>query len=198
MEKNDLIAQLFKKGQDHEQAVYLVTFFLVFVLLIVLVVRPTVDGYVTRRKELAETKLLSSQYQKVISSLNTLQSMLEMHRDDFALLDEAIPESVQMYQISRDIERSVLPHIPSRSYSFPAYTIVHDGAVQGEDSIAKPQEYKLAASLQGEYQTLQDVVAKLMNQLRVKSISSVSLDRTRGASDSANLDMRLEIKAYHL
>ncbi len=198
MDKDELISQLLKKGQDITQRVYLLAFFIVFILLILFVVRPTVGGYIDRRTELEKTKILSAQYQKVITSLNTLQRMLESRREDFALLEQAVPSSLAMYQLTQDVERTVLPHIPSQSYSFPGYSIPHRSDLAALTPVKTPQTYTIAVAVQGDYGTLKGVFAQLLNQRRIKNVRNLSMSREKGSSESAVLDMKLEIEAYHL
>ena len=198
MEKDKLIAQLLEKSKDNIQQFYVSGFLLVFVLLILFVVRPTMNGYVERRTELQEIKILSSQYQKVIASINTLQDLLESNRSDFALLHQAIPNSIQMYQLTQDVQKSFLQYAPTRSHNFPGYVVTpsESSAALKNKSALKP--YKILVNITSDYSTLRNVLSQIMSQRRVKSVRSMTLAKPKGASDSATLDMKLEVEAYYL
>lgn len=198
MEKNLLISQLLQKSKDNAQQFYVAGFLLVFVLLIVLVVRPTVNGYVERKTELQETKILSAQYQKVIASINTLQSLLESNRSDFALLNQAIPDSIQMYQLTQDVQKSFLRYTPTRTYNFPGYVVTPSESSAALKSKSELKPYKILVNISSDYPTLRNVLSQIMNQRRVKGVRSMTVAKPKGASDSATLDMKLEVEAYYL
>lgn len=198
MDKDKLIKELLQKGQDYSQQIYLVGFFIVFIILIIFVVRPTVNEYIYRNKELEQTAQLSVQYEKVISSLSALQSILESNRSDFGLLDQAIPENIGMYQLTQDVRNSFLNYVPTRSYSFPGYVVSKQDDSKGVKSKGELKPYKILVSVNGSYETLQNIFQKILNQRRIKSVKSFLLSRPQGASDSASLEMKLEIEAYYL
>jgi Tfp pilus assembly protein PilO len=197
MDKDKLIKELLQKSQNYSQQLYLVAFFIVFVILILFFVRPTVNEYVLRNKELEETVALSEQYQQVINNMTQLQSLLESERDNFILLDQAIPNNIHMYQLTQDVRSSFLRFVPTRTYSFPAYTVSNLSTNEGKGK-AELKEYKLLVNVSGTYSDLQGIMGKIFNQRRIKSIKSLRLSRPEGASDSANLEMKLEVGAYHL
>jgi len=197
MDKDKLIKELLQKSQDYSQQLYLVAFFIVFVILILFFVRPTINEYVLRNKELEETITLSEQYQQVINSMTQLQSLLESERDNFVLLDQAIPNNIHMYQLIQDVRSSFLKFVPTRTYSFPSYTVsnMSPGETKGK---AELKEHKLLVNVNGTYSDLQGIMSKIFNQRRIKSIKSLRLSRSENSSDSAILEMKLEVGAYHL
>ncbi len=198
MEKNQLIRALLRKGQDYSQQLYLIGFFVVFIIMIVFVVRPTINMYISKNKELQDTVHLSSEYQKVISNLTVLQGLLESNRDDFGLLEQAIPENVSMYQLTQDVRNSFLRYTPTRSYSFPSYVITNSGSKSDAKTKEELKSYKIMVHVNGSYPTVKDVLNKIISQRRVKSVKTFLLARPEGASESADLDMKLEIEAYYL
>ncbi|MBP6993908.1 hypothetical protein KBB12_01575 [Candidatus Woesebacteria bacterium] len=198
MEKNKLIEGLLKKSQDYSQQIYLLGFFFVFILMIIFMVRPQVNEYIVRNKQLQETVLLSSQYQKAISNLTELQGLLETKREDFTLLDQAIPENVQMYQLTQDIKDSFLKYVSTRTYTFPSYLITPPKAETKVSKIGTLQTYKILVNVSGSYATTREILQKILNQRRIKSVKTLLLSRPEGSSDSAELEMRLEVEAYYL
>jgi hypothetical protein len=200
MEKNQLIKGLLQKGQDYSQQIYLIGFFIVFIVMLVFVVRPTINMYITKNKELQDTIHLSSEYQKVISSLTALQAILESHRDDFGMLDQAIPKNILMYQLTQDVRNSFLKYTPTRSYSFPSYVIKKSDTKTESISKSELKPYKILVNVSGSYPTMRSVLEQILNQRRVKTVKTLMLSRPEGesASESAELDMKLEIEAYYL
>jgi hypothetical protein len=200
MEKNQLIKGLLQKGQDYSQQIYLIGFFIVFIFMLVFVVRPTINMYIIKNKELQDTIHLSSEYQKVISSLTALQAILESHRDDFGMLDQAIPKNILMYQLTQDVRNSFLKYTPTRSYSFPSYVIKKSDTKAESISKSELKPYKILVNVSGSYPTMRSVLEQILNQRRVKTVKTLMLSRPEGesASESAELDMKLEIEAYYL
>lgn len=199
MHKEELIKRLLQKGQDYSQQLYLVGFFVIFIFLILFVVRPAINEYVVRNKQLEETIQISAQYQKAITNLNTLQALLEANRGDFGLLDDAIPENINMYQLTQDVSNSFLRYIPTKSFSFPGYVVAKEEDSKETKGKAELKQYKILVSVSGTYATVRDILANVMNQRRVKSVKTLHFARPSGAaSGSANLDMKLEIEAFYL
>ncbi len=168
--------------------------------MLVFVVRPTINMYITKNKELQDTIHLSSEYQKVISSLTALQAILESHRDDFGMLDQAIPKNILMYQLTQDVRNSFLKYTPTRSYSFPSYVIKKSDTKTESISKSELKPYKILVNVSGSYPTMRSVLEQILNQRRVKTVKTLMLSRPEGesASESAELDMKLEIEAYYL
>lgn len=198
MEKNKLIEGLLKKSQDYSQQIYLLGFFLVFILMIIFMVRPQVNEYIIRNKQLQETVLLSAQYQKAISNLTELQGLLETRRADFALLGQAIPENIQMYQLTQDVRDSFLKYVPTRTYTFPSYVITPPKSGAKVNTISALKTYKILVNINGSYPTTREILQKILNQRRIKSVKTLLISRPEGASDSGELEMKLEVEAYYL
>jgi len=200
MEKNQLIKGLLQKGQDYSQQIYLIGFFIVFMIMIIFIVRPTINTYIIKNKELQDIVHLSSEYQKVISNLTTLQGILESNRDEFGMLDQAIPQNIYMYQLTQDVRNSFLKYTPTRSYSFPSYVISIPDSKDNVKSKSELKPYKILVNVSGSYPTMRSVLEQILNQRRVKTVKTLMLSRPVGesASESANLEMKMEIEAYYL
>lgn len=200
MEKNQLIKGLLQKGQDYSQQIYLIGFFIVFMIMIIFIVRPTINTYIIKNKELQDIVHLSSEYQKVISNLTTLQGILESNRDEFGMLDQAIPQNIYMYQLTQDVRNSFLKYTPTRSYSFPSYVISIPDSKDSVKSKSELKPYKILVNVSGSYPTMRSVLEQILNQRRVKTVKTLMLSRPVGesASESANLEMKMEIEAYYL
>ena len=198
MDKDKLVAQITNNGKNYSQQGYLIGFFVIFILLIVFVVRPNINEYLIRQKQLEETTQLIQQYQKAILSLNALQSVLESHRDDFVMLDQAVPSGLGIYQIAIDIRDTFLDHTPSKKYSFPPYVVTNESKDKVKLTSNNLKEYVITVDMNDTYQSLQDVLGQVLNQRRIKSINSIAISKPVEASSSSKLNMKLEIKAYHL
>lgn len=197
MDKDQLVRQIMAKGKDYSQQTYLAGFFLAFIILIVLIIRPSINDYVIRQKQLEETKLMVEENQKVIVNLTKLQSVLEAHRSDFDLLNRAVPNGTGLYQLAKDVERSILPYTPTKSYTFAGYTYPGVKAVSNSRS-NEPKSYAISSSVQGTYPALLNLLQDISDQSRIKTIKSIMLSRSTESSSSANLNMTLDIEAYHL
>lgn len=196
MDKQKLVTLIKKNGVDYTQHIYLVGFFCVFILLIIFVVRPTINSYVIRQREYEETKELSAKYQKSIENLTRLQGMLETHREDFTLLDLAVPKGAHMYELSQDISDTLLDLTPNRTYQFPKYTYI--AQPQDESGDITMSSILLPFELQGTFPTLKAAIDNLFSQLRLKTIKQMSIQKPADASPGAQLRMGVEIEAYHL
>ena len=144
MDKEQLVKQIMERGKDYGQQMYFAGFFVVFVFFIVFIIRPSINDYVVRQTQLDETKQMVAEYQKVIENLTKLQTVLEVHRDDFILLEKAIPMDTGLYQLARDIE-PILPYMPSRSYAFSGYALANTKAPVVP--AAGPKSFPLSLSL---------------------------------------------------
>ena len=196
MDKEQLVKLVREKGVNYSQQLYLWGFFAAFVLLVIFVVRPTLNGYVARQKELEDIIATSEKYQKSIENLSQLQAVLEARRDEFIYLEQAMPLGLHMYELTRDVQMAWLEHIPSKSYGFPSYSVANPSA-EANTRVSSAKPYLMPVELEGDFQTLRNIVNASLNQRRLKAVKSMTLEKG-SASAGAKMQMRLEIEAYNL
>ncbi|HNQ31052.1 MAG TPA: hypothetical protein PKG71_01660 [Candidatus Woesebacteria bacterium] len=198
MDKDSFIQLVLQKGKDNSRNLYLSGFFFVLILLILFVARPTVGEYVDRKRQLEELVALSIRYQKAIENVSELQSILEAHRQDFKMLDEAIPNDLHLYGLTQDVNRSFLQYTPSKSYTFPAHSITTSNSSKKPNPKAELKTYKILADVRVDYGTGRYLIDTILSQRRLKSINTLVFSRVEEASPGGVLQMKLEIDAYHL
>lgn len=198
MEKETFIQQLLQKGKDNSSAVYMAGFFMVLIVLILFVAWPAVGDYVDKQRQLEELTETSNRYTKAIVNVSELQGILEAHRQDFKMLDEAIPNDLTLYQLTQDVENTFLQYTLSKSYTFPAHTVMNVHKSGKTDSKSELNTYKLLADLRVDYNTAEALITAILNQRRLKSINTLTISRESEASSGGQLEMKIEMDAYYL
>ena len=196
MDKEMIIRQLVKR--DFNDNWYLIGFFSVLIVLVLFVIRPNVNEFLRRQKLYDDLSNTNIQYDSAISNLKVLQTLFERYRDQFVLLDEAVPERLNVYDVSKDVSEVFLPFLPGQAIEFPGYEIGEMANASGPTKDSKLIPYKLTMQIQGTYSELQDVLSSLMTQRRLKRVTRVVFTRNQTASGSAELGMQVDFEAYHL
>lgn len=196
MDKEKLLSQLVQK--DNTERWYLVGFFAVFIILILFVIRPNVNEYLRRQKLLEDLTSTNAQYDTAISNLRVLQGLFEEYRDQFPLLEEAVPMRLEAYNFAQDVAKIFLPYVPTDNLRFPGFNVGEKAEagvpVAGTQLVPYPQSIEIT----GKYSELQRILSKLMNQRRIKHVTRVVFSENQTASGEASMGMRVDFQGYYI
>ncbi|MFO0703337.1 MAG: type 4a pilus biogenesis protein PilO [Patescibacteria group bacterium] len=196
MDKEKLLNQLIQK--DNSERWYLIGFFSVFILLILFVIRPNVNEYLRRQKlrdDLIETNV---QYDKAITNLRILQTLFEEHRDEFPLLEEAVPLKLDAYKFSQDVAKVFLPYLKENEIEFAGFSVGEKADAGTPLKNTKLIPYPQSVEISGRYGQLLTALNALMNQRRIKHVTNVVFTKTQSGSESASMTMKVDFQGYHL
>jgi hypothetical protein len=195
MDKEKLLNQV--AGKDGGDKWYLVIFVAVFVVLILTVIRPSLSEYLRRQKLLEDLVAVNIQYDSAISNLRVLQTLFEERRDDFPLLDEAIPLHLDMYKLVQDVSDVFLTYAEDGVLKFDGYSI---GKSQKEPTKIQKNNlftYNQLIKSQGQQEDLITSLYNLANQRRIKHLTKLTLFKENFSTTSAKIKMYVEFQSYY-
>lgn len=196
MDKEKLLSQLIQK--DNTERWYLVGFFAVFIVLIIFVIRPNVNEYLRRQKLLEDLTSTNAQYDTAISNLRILQGLFEEYRDQFPLLEEAVPPRLDAYKFAQDVAKVFLPYTSQENLRFAGFKVGEKAEAGTPIAGTQLVPYPQAIEISGKYSELQRILSKLMNQRRIKHVTRVQFVESQTASGEASMGMRVDFQGYYI
>jgi Tfp pilus assembly protein PilO len=192
MTREDLIKTLTqKKVQDYS---FTILFFVIFSFFVIFAIRPNVLTAFNLQKELQDLRNMDKTYEQVILSIVNYQTVLEDNRDNFYLLDEAIPTEPQTYKLIADIRNSV-----AESGITLAGINVNQLELKETKKQKGIQQYRLTLELDGSNEQLSNFISSVANQRRLKTINRLTVaqvDRTSSIGGRFHVD--LDVEGYSL
>lgn len=205
----------------------LIVFFLVFAVFVWFAIRPNLITAFSLQKELEELRERDGHYEEVIASIVEFQTKIETNRQNFFLLDEAVPPKPTVASIIQDIiqaaEESGIPisrleleevNVISKQEPQPtAQENTEEEEQEREESIEEgsssltkyePEKtlknYLLVMETNTSYQATLSFVDSLVQQKRLKLLQEVDFSGigTSQATDSAQFRVQLQIEGLYL
>lgn len=191
MEKSLIIKKLFsKKTQDYT---YAIAFFFIFSFFVFYIIRPNLITVFEINTKIEQLKTINKLYGEQIDKIVEVQSSFEENRDDFFLLKEAIASKPEVNKLLSDVD------VSSEGSRLTSERIaVSDINLKDKGSINKLKSFVINMNLIGAFDDTIAFINKIYNQRRLKSIPELELTRGQESSESANLNIRLEIEGYYL
>lgn len=179
------------KAKDYT---YAIIFFLTFSFFIFFVIRPNLVNVFSLQEELGRLHILDTGYENVIKKIIVIQTFLETNRSDLYLLDQAISSTPQINKVVADIETA----------ASGSGIVVHQidiNKVELKENSKRTSKNTLMVNMATRtgFQEASVFVNNLIGQRRLKTIKNISIDKnTKYASDSAVLDIKIELDGYYL
>ena len=191
MEKSLIIKMLFsKKTQDYT---YAIAFFLIFSFFIFYIIRPNLITVFEINTKIEQLKSINKLYGEQIDKIVEVQASFEDNRDDFFLLKEAIATKPEVNKLLSDVD------VASEGSKLTSERIaVSDINLKDKGSINKLKSFVINLNLIGAFDDTIAFINKIYNQRRLKLIPELEFTRGQESSESANLNIRLEIEGYYL
>jgi len=191
MEKSLIIKKLFsKKTQDYT---YAIAFFFIFSFFVFYIIRPNLITVFEINSKIEQLKTINKLYGEQIDKIVEVQSSFEENRDDFFLLKEAIASKPEVNKLLSDVD------VSSEGSRLTSERIaVSDINLKDKGSINKLKSFVINLNLIGAFDDTIAFINKIYNQRRLKLIPELEFTRGQESSESANLNIRLEIEGYYL
>ena len=192
MEKSWIIKNLFsKKTQDYT---YTIAFFFIFSFFVYFIIRPNLIKVFEITTKIEQLKNINKNYGEEIDKIVNIQSELELNRDDFGLLKEAIAAKPDVNKVLYD----VLVSSDEGNLRFDR-AVVSDINLKDKGSADKLKFFIINMNLAGTFEDTMAFIERIYNQRRLKLIPEFELAREeKESSDSGALKIRLEVEGYYL
>lgn len=209
MNKNDILNKITnKKVQDYS---FLVLFFLIFSVFVYFAIRPNLVTAFSLQQELEELRFQDQLYESTIIDIVEYQTLLEETRDDFVLLDEAVPKEPDIYSLVDDIrEAAELSDITVSNLRVSEVTF-KEGKLTSEQIKSKSQQkkkvqdetdynsYIIEFTIDANFAESQEFLSRTIAQRRLKVFNSLKLNAgSQQASQSAQYSVSLEVEGFYL
>ncbi len=173
---------------------FLISFFLIFSFFIFVAIKPNLETAFRLKKELADLKEIDKKYDTAINKIIEIQTILENHRDELPLLDQALPVSPLVSNFFVDIQKSAsdsgLPLSKVTVSEIELKKILRD---------KKTKQYKVVFVSSAPFESVQQFVTNFLSQRRLKLIKSMEVTSAqKDSSASAKLEVSFDIEAYYL
>ena len=191
MEKSLIIKTLFnKKTQDYT---YAIAFFLIFSFFIFYIIRPNLITVFEIKTKIEQLKAINKLYGEQIDKIVQVQSTFEANRDDFYLLKEAIAAKPEVNKLLSDVD------VSSEGSKLTSERIsINNINLKDKGSINKLKSFIVSMNLLGTFEDTNIFINKIYNQRRLKLIPKLEIAREKVSSESATLNIWLEVEGYYL
>ncbi len=192
MEKKLSFKKIFtKKTIDYT---YTILFLIIFSFFIFFVIRPNLLSIFQANKKIDDLVRDDTFLEKQIQNLVSIQSSLEVNRDNLSVLGEAISKMPQVNKLLEDLNSS----IKNNNLVIDKLTIVDINLKksQKEDTL---KSVVFNVILKGSFDDFVKLTKDLYSQRRIKMVQSAVIGRdTKESSTSGLLNIEMNIEGYYL
>lgn len=180
-----------QKAKDYT---FTIVFFIVFSFFAFFVIRPNLTTVFGLQKELNELKRLDGKYEKAITDIISIQSVLEKNRDLFPLLDQAVPAIPQVNQVIDDINKiASASNMPMRKVA------INQVVLKEGKSSSTLKQYQIEIEASSDFVTANKFIDKILQQRRLKSMKELTIGKeNKESSQSSTLNIKFDIEGYYL
>lgn len=173
---------------------YLAFFFLLFTIFIIFVIRPNLKQIFLAKQKAEDLRLIKDDYEKIINKIIDFQSNFEQFRDDYYLINQAIPHRPLINKILSDIDNQ----IKKNNLQIEEIRINDVNLLTGKRE--EVESIKLDLSITGNFDNFNQFIKGIINQRRLKEIESFKITNLNEllASESSQLKVDVVIKSYFL
>lgn len=173
---------------------YLAFFFLLLTIFIIFVIRPNLKQIFLAKQKAEDLRLIRDDYEKIINKIINFQSNFEQFRDDYYLINQAIPLHPLINKILSDIDNQIKKNNLQ----------VEEIRINDVNLLTRKREevesIKLDLSIIGNFDNFNQFIKGIINQRRLKEIESFKITNLNefSASESSQLKINLVVKSYFL
>lgn len=207
MNREELINKVLnKKVKDYT---FPVVFFLIFSIFVFFAIRPNLVTAVSLQRQLDELRLQDEQYETIILNIVNYQSVIEQSRQDFVVLEEAVPASPQIYAVVEDIRNAA-----TESGMLVANIEVSDVVLKGtleeskavisnntnqQPSLDEKKRFVIKFQATSSFNEIRTFLSQLSTQRRLKLVESMNINAAnKVGSQSATFNISLVIESFYL
>ena len=180
MDRKRILDQL--KDQKVQNYSYNIIFFVIFAFFAVFAIRPNLMTAFNLQKELQDLKFKSQEYEAEIQQIVDYQTKVEQYRDQFYLLDEAIPKTPAIAKVLEDIRQSA-----TDSGVILTSIAVEEVSIKTVEKQPSLKSFGLTVNVDGELITLKNFLDTLLNQRRIKAVDNIEITKVRQEEGTSNL-----------
>lgn len=192
MDRKKLVDTLLsRKGQDYT---YAVAFFLIFSFFTYFVIRPNILAIFQANLKIEDLKKTNAFYETQIQNVVDAQTVLVEHRDELALLDEAITQKPQVNGLISNITDSVEKN--KLNVNKMSLTDVDLKDVSRGDQL---KSLVFSMDLIGNFTDLKILITDLFSQRRLKTIDDLDMGLAKEeASTSGIINVNFKLQGFYL
>jgi len=133
------------------------------------------------QKELQDLKLKSQEFEVEIQKIVDYQTKVEQYRDQFYLLDEALPASPAVAKVFEDLRKSA-----TDSAVILNSINVEEVKIKSEEKLEGLKGYNMTLNAQSDIFGLQNFLNALTDQRRIKTIENLEI--SKDSQDGATVE----------
>ena len=179
MDRKKILDQF--KDQKIQNYSYNIFFFLIFAFFVGFAIRPNLMTAFNLQKELQDIKLKSQEYEAEIQQIVDYQTKVEQYRDQFYLLDEAVPKTPAIAKVLEDIRQSA-----TDSGVILTSIAVEEVSIKTEEKQDSLKSFGVNIIVESEIAMLQNFLNTLLNQRRIKIIDDISVTKVQLEEGTSN------------
>ena len=172
MDRKKILDQF--KDQKIQNYSYNIFFFLIFAFFVGFAIRPNLMTAFNLQKELQDLKLKSQEYEAEIQQIVDYQTKVEQYRDQFYLLDEAVPKTPAIAKVLEDIRQSA-----TDSGVILTSIAVEEVSIKTEEKQNSLKSFGVNIIVESEIAMLENFLNTLLNQRRIKIIDDISVTKVQ-------------------
>ena len=208
MNREELLAKILnKRVKDYS---FPIVFFIIFSVFIFFAIRPNLVTAFSLQRELEELRIQDEQYEQVILNIVNYQTVIEKTRDDIPLLQQAIPDSPEIFAMVNDIKNGA-----SESGIIISDLNISDVTLKEGKKVADPnapppppkpsgtpeenKKYTVNFQVQSNFSEIKSFIQHLLDQRRMKIIEHLDIV-TAGetGTQSATFNISFIVDGYYL
>ncbi|GIW63156.1 MAG: hypothetical protein KatS3mg091_849 [Patescibacteria group bacterium] len=173
------LKESFKKEQNQNYA-YLSAFFIVFSFFVLFIIRPTLTIAFELRDKRDSLLKEAARLNLIINNITNINIQSEKYRDDFDLLDQAVPDKMNVFSVFNQINEVFKKH-NIKIVSAEASNIVLVGS-DNENSKETTEDSSLREitfvyQLTGSFANFLQAIEELRTQRRIKDIANFTITK---------------------
>ncbi|GEM_PF-6123434 len=190
----------FFKQEKGRNLTYLSVFLLVFSVFIIFIIRPTLKTAFYLRDKRESLKTANQQLSSVIEKIVQLNLDAERYRDDFDLLDQAVPSKMFIFSLFKQINSVFLENDLSIENAKVDRIILVRETQEKSAADQDLKELKINYVLQGDFNDLIKALKELRRQRRISIVYRINIDKEEDgfieSTEEAGIKMNVEIKSF--
>lgn len=208
MNKEDLISKLVnKRVRDYT---FPVIFFIIFSIFVFFAIRPNLITAASLQRQLDELRLQDEQYETVILNIVNYQSIIEQTRQDFVVLEEAVPSSPQIFSVVDDIRRAAtesgmlisnmdISDVILKGIEGAAGEVKTNSREATQPSLKDKRQFVIKFQATSSFNEMRQFLNQLATQRRLKKVESMNVSAAnKESSGSATFSISLVIESFYL
>ena len=173
---------------------YLAFFFIFCTIFIIFIIRPNLKQIFFAKQKAENLRIIKDDYEKIINKLIDFQSNFEQFRDDYYLINQAIPHRPLINKILSDIDNQ----IKKNNLQVEEIMINDVNLLTGKGK--EVESIKVVLGITGNFDDFNQFIKRIINQRRLKEIEGFEIKNLDEliASEASNLKINLVINSYFL